>query len=140
MSEAHAIVIRQVQANDLQALGQFLNAFVETGELLPRTLDELEELLPAFGIAEREGELVGCAALYSPKLAEIRSLAVARHVQGMGVSKRLVATCIEKARALKVFEVMAASSEDNFFLSCGFDYSLPNSLRAFFLTTRESYR
>lgn len=142
MSEAHAIVIRQAQANDLQALGQFLTAFVETGELLPRTLDELEELLPAFWIAEREGELVGCAALevYSPKLAEIRSLAVARHVQGMGVGKRLVATCIEKARALKVFEVMAISSEDDFFLSCGFDYSLPNSRRAFFLTTRESYR
>jgi N-acetylglutamate synthase-like GNAT family acetyltransferase len=142
MPEAHDIVIRQARPDDLEALGRFLTAFVETGELLPRTLDELEELLPDFWIAERDGEMVGCAALevYSPKLAEIRSLAVARHVQGMGVGKRLVATCVEQARARNVFEVMAISSEDDFFLACGFDYTLPNLRRAFFLTTRENYR
>ncbi|MCS6836921.1 MAG: GNAT family N-acetyltransferase [Anaerolineae bacterium] len=142
MPEAHDIVIRRARAEDLHTLGQFLTAFVETGELLPRTLDELEELLPVFWIAERDGELVGCAALevYSPKLAEIRSLAVARHVQGMGVGKRLVAACVEQARAQNVFEVMAISSEDDFFLACGFNYTLPSLRRAFFLTTRENYR
>jgi amino-acid N-acetyltransferase len=142
MAEASDIIIRRANAQDLAALEIFLLQFVETGELLPRTLSELEELMDVLFVAMLEQHVVGCAALeiYSPKLAEIRSLAVGREVQGMGVGKRLVAACIELAKERHIFEVMAISAEDDFFLACGFDYTLPNLRRAFFMTTRDSYK
>lgn len=142
MAEASDIVIRRANTQDLPHLEAFLRQFVETGELLPRTLTELAELLDVFFVAVLGERVVGCAALeiYSPKLAEIRSLAVGRDVQGMGLGKRLVAACIELAKERQVFEVMAISAEDDFFLACGFDYTLPNLRRAFFMTTREHYK
>jgi amino-acid N-acetyltransferase len=118
----------------------FIRRFVESGDLLPRTLDELEDLLGHFFIAiDEEEEMVGCAALeiYSKKLAEIRSLAVSPKVQGRGVGKRLVQRCIDLARENNIFEIMAISAQDDFFTACGFDYTLPRLRRAFFLQTRE---
>ncbi len=133
------ILIRTATADDLEQLTTFLVPFVEAGKLLPRTLDELRELLPTLFVAEYNAEIVGCAALeiYSWKLAEVRSLAVASSMQGQGVGKRLVEACLERARAANILEVMAITSSDGFFMSCGFDYTLPGEKRALFMQLRE---
>lgn len=80
------ILIRTATAADLEPLAVFLTPFVEAGKLLPRTFDELRDLLPTLFVAEFEGQIVGCAALeiYSWKLAEVRSLAVSSAMQGRG--------------------------------------------------------
>jgi amino-acid N-acetyltransferase len=82
---------------------------------------------------------VGCAALdiYNRKLAEIRSLAVAPETQGTGIGKKLVQACVELAHEEGIFEVMAISSSEDFFKACGFDFTLPNERKAFFLQTRD---
>lgn len=133
------IHIRTATSADLDQLTTFLIPFVEAGKLLPRTFDELRELLPTLFVAENEGVIVGCAALeiYSWKLAEIRSLAVAASMQGQGVGKRLVDACLERARAANILEVMAITSSDGFFMSCGFDYTLPGEKRALFMQLRD---
>jgi amino-acid N-acetyltransferase len=133
------ILIRTATANDIELLTVFLTPFVEAGKLLPRTFDELSELLPTLYVAEQEGKIVGCAALeiYSWKLAEVRSLAVSPAMQGQGVGKRLVETCLDRARAANILEVMAITSSDGFFMSCGFDYTLPGEKRAFFMQLRD---
>lgn len=83
--------------------------------------------------------IIGCAALeiYSRKLAEIRSLAVAASAQGQGVGRKLVDACVERAREHNILEVMAITASDAFFQSCGFDYTLPSLKRAVFLQTRD---
>jgi N-acetylglutamate synthase-like GNAT family acetyltransferase len=133
------IIIRTATANDLELLTIFLTPFVEAGKLLPRTFDELRDLLPTLFVAESEGNIVGCAALeiYSWKLAEVRSLAVSPAMQGQGVGKRLVDACIDRARAANILEVMAITSADSFFMSCGFDYTLPGEKRALFMQLRD---
>lgn len=133
------IKIRIASHEDVPAVSSFIQTFVDEGKLLPRTLDELEELLPTFFIAESGAEIVGCAALeiYSRKLAEVRSLAVSPSVQGQGIGRMLVQTCVELAREKNVLEVMAITSSDDFFKSCGFDYTLPGEKRALFIQTRE---
>ncbi|MCU0512088.1 MAG: GNAT family N-acetyltransferase [Anaerolineae bacterium] len=133
------IIIRKAQPHEIPALSDFIMTFVEHGTLLPRTLDELAELLENLFVAELDGEIVGCAALeiYSRKLAEIRSLAVSEKVRGRGVGKKLVKACIDLAMEKNVFEVMAISASDEFFRACGFDYTLPRLRRAFFLQTRD---
>ena len=133
------IIIRTAVEADLAALADFITPFVDDRKLLPRTYDELQELLPTLFVAEHEGRLVGCAALevYSWKLAEVRSLAVDKSMQGQGVGKRLVQACLERAREQNILEVMAITSSDAFFMSCGFDYTLPGEKRALFMQLRD---
>jgi amino-acid N-acetyltransferase len=137
-----AVKIRTGHDGDIDRLIEFIRPFVEEGKLLPRTFDELEEWLPNCFVAEDEaGNIVGCAALeiYSKKLAEIRSLAVSPLVQGMGIGRGLVQACIDLAREKGVFEVMAVTSSENFFMSCGFDFTLPGEKKALFMQTRDKY-
>jgi N-acetylglutamate synthase-like GNAT family acetyltransferase len=138
-SETLMTKVRAAEDSDLAALEAFIEPFVDDGKLLPRTFDELTELLPNFFIAEADGQIVGCAALeiYSRKLAEIRSLAVSPTLQGKGVGKLLVEACIALAREKNVLEVMAITSSDGFFISCGFDFTLPGEKKALFYQTRD---
>ncbi|MBK8022668.1 MAG: GNAT family N-acetyltransferase [Chloroflexi bacterium] len=136
------IAVRGAVEADIPAITDLIRHYVDQGILLARTLDEMIELLPGFFVAVMDdGKLVGCAALeiYSPKLAEVRSVAVAPEAQGMGVGSLLVDACVERAREHRIFEVMAITSQDAFFKSCGFDYTLSGAKRAVFLQTREHY-
>ncbi len=138
----HSITIRTAQSGDLDRLSDFIKPFVDYGKLLPRTFDELEEWLPNYFIAhDEDGQILGCAALevYSKKLAEIRSLAVSPDVRGMGIGKALVEACVKLAREKNVYEVMAVTSSDTFFMSCGFDFTLPGEKKALFMQTRDEY-
>lgn len=132
-------LIRGVRREDLPALAEFIEPFVEQGKLLPRTSDELEELVVHGFVAEREGRLVGFAALeiYSRKLAEIRSLAVAAEMQGLGIGRQLVQACVDRACERNILEVMAVTSNEFFFRSCGFDFTLPGEKKALFVQTRD---
>ena len=134
------LVIRSAAAADITAIADLIKPFVDEGSLLERTYDEFEDLLPNFFVAvDEDGTIVGCAALeiYSRKLAEIRSLAVASSVQGQGVGRKLVEACVARAREQNILEIMAITASDAFFQSCGFDYTLPSLKRALFLQTRE---
>jgi amino-acid N-acetyltransferase len=133
------VTFRAASAEDVTALAIFIEPFVKDGRLLPRTTQELTELLPHGFVAELASQIVGFAALeiYSQKLAEIRSLAVARSVQGKGVGRELVSRCVQRAKDEKILEVMAVTSTDDFFLSCGFDFTLPGERKAVFIQTLE---
>lgn len=133
------ITLRTAAPEDIPALEAFIKPFVDDGKLLPRTFNELNELMDNFFIAQINGEIVGCAALeiYSKKLAEVRSLCVAPSVQGMGIGKLLVQACLQRARQRDILEVMAITSSDAFFISCGFDFTLPGEKKALFYQTRD---
>jgi len=133
--------VRPATIQDVDALQSFIEPFVAQGRLLPRTKIELQDLTANGFLAIADGRIVGFAALeiYSAKLAELRSLAVATGYQGRGIGKALVQACVDLARQSRVFEVMAITSSDEFFQHCGFDFTLPGEKKAVFLQTRESY-
>ncbi len=133
------IVIRKSCPEDFSAVEAFIAPFVAAKRILPRTTDELASLLKTGFIAESNGSIVGFAALeiYSSKLAELRSLAVADQCQGRGVGKRLAQACIDLAIERNVFEIMTITSADEFFRRCGFDFTLPGEKKALFLQTRK---
>lgn len=131
------ITVRTATVDDIDRIIDFIEPYVEAGTLLRRTYDEIETWLPNFFIAESAGEIVGCAALevYSKKLAEVRSLAVSPRVQGLGVGKALVRACIALAKQQDVLEVMAITSNEQFFMAIGFDFTLPGEKKALFYQT-----
>lgn len=75
-----------------------------------------------FFVATEGDDIVGCCALevYSKRLAEIRSLAVTKRMQGNGIATALVQRCMQTARKKKIYEVLAISSSDRFFAKYGF--------------------
>lgn len=131
--------VRSVTSHDLSLIAKFIEPFVAEGKLLPRTTEELEDLLPHGFIAEADGQIIGFAALeiYSPKLSEVRSLAVTPSYRGQGVGRELIARCVERARERNVLEVMAITSNEEFFKQCGFDFTLPGEKKALFMMTRD---
>jgi len=139
-SKGPGITVRPAKGSDVRALSALIEPFVQRKILLPRTIDELALLLPNYFIAECDGKVVGCAALevYSSKLAELRSLVVSPDFQGHGVGKKLVEACVARAREERVLEVMAITSSEEFFRTCGFDFTLPGEKKALFFQTRES--
>lgn len=136
---ANDTVIRKATPSDIPRIKVFIETFIEGGDVLPRTLEEIEDLLPMFFVAEQSGDLVGCVTLeiYSRKLAEIRSLCVAASVRGQGIGKRLVRTCLDVAHERDILEVMVITRSEDFFISCGFDYTLPNLKKALFFSTHK---
>ena len=141
VSESEEIEISFLRAveSDADLLCEFLKLFVDAKQLLPRTTEELRHLTEFAWVARLDGEIVGFCAVevYSRKLAEIQCMAVNPSVQRRGVGKGLVSRCVELARQEGVLELMAISSSDEFLNSCGFDHSLPEQKRAFFLQPQE---
>lgn len=132
--------IRPASRGDVARIHAFIRPYVAVGRLLERTMEELDVLVADGFVADDAGKIVGFAALevYSKKLAELRSLAVADEYRRLGLGRKLVAACIERAREKNVLEVMAITSSEEFFRSCGFDFTLPGEKKALFLQTRES--
>lgn len=121
--------------DDLGDVQDFLQPFMDRKQLLQRTSLEMQLLLKHAFLCRADGKLVGFAALevYSKKLGEIQCLAVARNFRRKGIGGQLVKQCVARARVEKVKELMAISASEDMFFSCGFDYSLPQQKRAFFI-------
>lgn len=134
------VTIRSATLDDLDAIAACIEPFVAEKKILRRTFSELQSLIPSYVVAEVDNKIIGCVVLevYSPKLAEVRSLVVSPEYGGRGIGKRLVTACVEKAKEQGVFEVMAITSEDLFFQSCGFDFTLPGEKKALFFLTRSA--
>lgn len=127
--------VRPARPADAKAIEALLGPFVAAGKLLPRTSTEIRDLIPTGFVAESQGKIVGFTALeiYSPKLAEIRSLAVGEEQQRLGLGSQLVRACVDLARREKILEVMVVTSSEEFFRGCGFDFTLPGEKKALFI-------
>ncbi len=134
-------IVREACRDDIPGLEELVDRFVQANRLLPRTTDELCDLIPFGFVAVSAEAIVGFAALeiYSAKLAEIRSLAVHDNFQGRGIGKALVQKCVDLAVRRNILEVMAITSSEGFFQSCGFDFTLPGEKKALFMQTRDEY-
>lgn len=131
--------IRRAHFDDLDSIQALLKPFVEQKKLLRRMQSELILLMANGYVAEvvdasGPNRLVGFAAveIYSRKLGEIQSLAVADGYQGNGIGSALVKACVDRAREKGILEVMAISASEEFLRKLGFDYSLPDQKRALF--------
>lgn len=74
-------------------------------------------------VAIENKRIVGCCALeiYSPKIAEIRSVAVLPGLK-KGYGKKLVKKCIKEAKKKKIKEIFIVTSIPEYFKKLGFNF------------------
>jgi amino-acid N-acetyltransferase len=115
-------MIRKAKLSDVKPIQALVNRYAESGQMLPRSLNELYEQLRDFSVYEHDGELAGVCALHISwdGLAEIRSLAVQREQTRKSIGSRLVRHCLEEAASLGVERVFVLTYQDVFFRKLGF--------------------
>jgi amino-acid N-acetyltransferase len=109
------ITIRKARKKDIKAIRTLVGKY-------PRFLMKETPKVAAFFVAEEEGHVIGCCALdvYSERLAEVRSLAVANRHRNRGVATVLVNRCLEEARQRGIQEILAITSRERLFKRLGF--------------------
>lgn len=115
-------MIRKAKISDVKEIQSLVNHYADSGQMLPRTLNELYEDLRDFHVFEENGSLIGVCALHVSwdGLAEIRSLAVRKDRIKSGIGTALVRQCLAEAAQLKAERVFVLTYQDGFFKKLGF--------------------
>ncbi|HUI67545.1 MAG TPA: N-acetyltransferase [Nitrospirota bacterium] len=115
-------MIRKAKISDVKAIQSLVNHYADSGQMLPRTLNELYEDLRDFHVFEENGSLIGVCALHVSwdGLAEIRSLAVRQDRIKSGIGTALVRQCLAEAAQLEAGKVFVLTYQDGFFKKLGF--------------------
>lgn len=114
--------IRKAKIPDLKDVHKLINEFARKEEIIPRSINELYENIRDFIVFEDNGKVYGTCALHVlwEDLAEIRSLAVKKEYQGIGIGRKLVKRCLIEAKALGVRRVFVLTYHPTFFKKLGF--------------------
>ncbi len=115
-------MIRKAKVEDIKHIQELIACFAKQDVMLPRSLNELYENIRDFWVYEEKTKIYGCAALHISwdDLAEIKSLAVAKKVQGKGIGKDLVTTCLAEAVSLGAKKIFVLTYKPEFFKKMGF--------------------
>lgn len=111
--------VRSAAAADIDAIAELVSCFAAEGLMLPRTSSTIGVNIHNYIVAAAPSGIVACAALeeYSPSLAEVSSVAVARSHHGSGLGTQVVLGVERLARARSIAELFALSLSSRFFLS-----------------------
>lgn len=115
-------MIRKAKISDVKEIQSLVNHYADSGQMLPRTLNELYEGLRDFHVFEDNGSLIGVCALHVSwdGLTEIRSLAVRKDRIKSGIGTALVRQCLTEAAQLQAARVFVLTYQDGFFKKLGF--------------------
>ena len=116
------ITLRTAGASDAKKLYALIQANLQEGHLLPRTLGELVVHAERFVVAVKARKIVGCAELapLSPHVAEVRSLAVDGSARGSRVGVAIVDELRLRARRDGYEKLCAFTHAPRYFIHMGF--------------------
>jgi N-acetylglutamate synthase-like GNAT family acetyltransferase len=119
---APAVALRTARAEDAAAMLSLIDAHLEEGHLLPRTLAELTVRAPRFVVGVAGTRVVACAELapLSTAVAEVRSLVVHRDARHDGVGRALVDELVRRARVQGFDTLSALTHGPGYFMRMGF--------------------
>ncbi len=115
--------IRPAGPEDVDAIVRLNNQFADEMLMLRRTPETVALTIDDFVVAVNvAGGVVGCGALkeYSPSVAEVAAIAVAREAHGQGLGRRLVEAVERLAMKRDIYDVFALTLQPEFFTSCGY--------------------
>lgn len=113
---------RKALVRDVKRIHELIDFYAKQKMMLPRSKNDIAEGIRDFWVYE-DGGVSGCVALhiYSDKLAEIRSLAVACKDVNKGIGSELVRVCLKEARQLGIKNIFALTQKSEFFKKFGFN-------------------
>ncbi len=123
-------MIRKALIQDIKQIQSLINYFAKKDIMLPRSLNELYDNIRDFWVFEDEHKVIGCCALHVcwQDLAEIKSLAVDKSKQRMGIGKKLVDACIAEAKEMGASKIFALTYQPGFFKKFAFKKTSTASL------------
>jgi len=125
--------IRRAQKKDARGISRLIKSSVESEELLPRTLAEIERQIGDYYVFEVDGNLAGCIALHpfpNEKKAEMACVCVSAKYENKGIGARLMQFVEQQAHTNGANEVFCLSTQAvNYFLKKGlFQLGTPDDL------------
>jgi amino-acid N-acetyltransferase len=116
------LTLRTAETSEAKKLYALIQANLEEGHLLPRTLSELSVHAGRFVVAVRGRKIVGCAELaaLSANVAEVRSLAVDASARGSRVGVLIVDELRRRARREGFERLCAFTHAPGYFTHIGF--------------------
>jgi amino-acid N-acetyltransferase len=117
-----SVILRPARAADAVDIHRLIAANLETGHLLPRTLEDVAQNIARFVVALANDAVVGCAELapLSGDVAEVRSLVVGEAFRGRRIGQKLVAHLAAAATGRGFSTLCAFAHEPSHFVRMGF--------------------
>jgi amino-acid N-acetyltransferase len=115
--------VRRASAVDVGPIAALVNGYAAEDVMLPRTPEQVALALDDYVVAtDPHGRLLACGALreYSPSVAELVSLAVAREAQGLGLGRLVVAEVERLALKRGFTSLFAHTVSPRFFEALGY--------------------
>jgi amino-acid N-acetyltransferase len=123
--------LRPAKVEDIPGLLELLGPLEDTGVLVRRSRETLEHELDRFSVVERDGMVIGCAALepFAPEsVGELYCLAVHPRYREAGRGEAIVDAIVDKARGMGLRQVFVLTTQtSDWFRELGF---VPASVRA----------
>jgi amino-acid N-acetyltransferase len=110
-------LVRKAVLKDIRGIYDLVEHFAKKGEILHRPITGIYTGVRDFFVYEKDGSILATCALHVcwEDLGEIRSLVVKEGAAGRGIGKKLVAACIDEARALGLRKVFALTYKSEYF-------------------------
>ncbi|HEX8989118.1 MAG TPA: amino-acid N-acetyltransferase [Rhodocyclaceae bacterium] len=146
MTRAPLASVREAGAGDVSSILGLIAPLEADGTLVRRSRERIESEVGHFSVLERDGVIVGCAALYpfsSEKAGELACLAVMPDYREVGYGDQLRAHIEVRARKLKLKRLFVLTTRTaHWFIERGFAEqdvdSLPKSRRELYNFQRRS--
>ncbi len=114
---------RPARVSDAAAIAELVNGFAAEGLMLPRTVEMIALAIDDYVVITNDrGRLRACGALreYSPSVAEVAAIAVARDAQGLGLGREVVRAVEALAIRRGIGEVFALTLAPGLFEALGY--------------------
>ena len=117
------VIVRSARAADTASIAALVGEYAAEGIMLPRTAADVLLAIDDYVVAvDRHDRVLACGAIreYSPSLAEVSAIAVAREAHGQGLGSRVVRAVETLARCRGIVEVFALTLAPRFFEELGY--------------------
>ncbi len=116
---------RAADINDIASIVELIRPLEDSGALVKRSRERLEEEIGYFSILERDGRVLACAALYPYEeegVGEIACVATHPDYRGAGRARQLLDELIAEAKAHSLKHVFVLTTQStHWFLEQGFE-------------------
>jgi amino-acid N-acetyltransferase len=136
---------RQASVADVSGIIDLIEPLEEQGALIKRSREQLELEIEQFSVIERDGKIIGCAALYpiNENIGELACLAIHPEYKGGGRGDTLLKRISKVAKEKKLSQLLVLTTQSvDWFKERGFDLGdmsdLPKEKKALYNFQRNS--